>query len=110
MEVLLKKLLLAFALALVLTPWAAAAPAAMGDVTLQSSCASARADNGLLELPGVDPVVDVAQVDLPVWSVGGPDYCTRLNSNYCTYRWNYVEQCCYATYTRPGAFCGTYCP
>lgn len=47
------------------------------------------------------PVVAESQVT--------PTWCKNRNNSYCTYGWNRVTGCCYATYTAPGADCPSLC-
>ena len=53
------------------------------------------------------------QVVIPAseWKVGGrtPAWCSNRTNSYCTYAWDWMSRCCYATYTRPGALCETIC-
>ncbi len=60
-----------------------------------------------------DPaLMSLEQIMTPAseWQAGGPNFCTPLNSRWCTYRWNYTTQCCYATFHLPGASCPELCP
>ena len=79
-----------------------------------------------LALTVVPATADTAPVDLgvlpmlgletPVWmapttgiSLKGPSWCTNRTNQYCTYAWDFVNQCCYPTWVSPGAYCPTIC-
>lgn len=38
-----------------------------------------------------------------------PTSCAIRNNSYCTYSWDRIDRCCYATYIAPGATCPNIC-
>lgn len=39
----------------------------------------------------------------------GAAWCLSRSNSYCTFAWDKLRGCCYATYTAPGAGCPTIC-
>ena len=99
----------AFVLCFLLTAFMAAAQEIPSAIS--QPAAEPASGPGMTPVPPPPASISLEQIltPAPEGKVGGSAWCAERNSSYCTYAWNKLTWCCYATYTAPGASCPMIC-